>query len=85
MSKDAFAHEIVTSVEYREAGFRLALFGSDSVVRAFNSFVQFAAKNKDVGDLQKTGKSIESLKVMGEFLLEVRKNVGNDRNGSEIS
>ncbi len=79
MSKEAFAHEIVTSVEYREAGFRLALFGSDSVVRSFNSFVQFAAKNKDVGDLQETGKSIESLKVMGEFLLAIRKNVGNEK------
>ncbi len=78
MSKEEYAHEIIASVDYREAGFRLALFGSDSVVRSFNSFFQFAAKNKDVDDLQKSGKSKESLKLMGEFLLEIRKNVGNE-------
>src|SRR5690606_9995416 len=42
--KGQVASEKLLSLEYRQAGFKLMLFGSDSVVRAYNTLLQHTYK-----------------------------------------
>ena len=77
--------EIMTSTEYRQAGFKLSLFANDDVVRAFNNLMQFAFHLPNSGgttdgtEARSNEDTFRILAVFGEFLREIRKSVGNER------
>jgi len=74
--KDEIAIQRMLSVEYRQLGFKLSLIADDAVVRAYNKLMQFFYhSDKDPAPLEK--KTVRWIALMGDFLLEVRKSMGN--------
>jgi hypothetical protein len=73
-SKGDVALEKISSLEYRRTGFKLALMGSDRVVRAYNELMQYIYN-------QTTSQSSSHTKILmnrlGDLLLEIRRSVGN--------
>jgi len=65
------------SYEYGKTSFELALFGSDDVVRANNEFRQYSFKAKEMVDKKDEDKAKELFHLLGKFLLEIRRDVGN--------
>ena len=65
----------IKSYEYRKTAFDLALFGSDSVVRAYNALLQYGYKDGANENVEQRGKMY--LRLWGRLLLEIRKDVGN--------
>ena len=63
----------VMSFDYKKTAFQLMLFGSDEVVNSYNQFFQYLYKNED--DLN----PFETLKLLGKVILEIRKDLGNDK------
>ena len=77
LEKTEEAMKKITSYEYKKTSFNLYLFGSDSVIRAYNQMVKYAFESE-------TSKTQESYKQMvvilwGKFMLEIRKSLGNKR------
>jgi hypothetical protein len=81
-SQTEVALTIVNSIEYRQAGFKLSLFGSDSVVRAYNDLLQFFYSHNDeqkqTDEKASTPSPVKVMEYFGRLLLEIRKNVGNE-------
>ena len=76
-TKDQRALEIIQSVEYRQAAFKLSLFADDNIVRAYNNLMQSSyALGSDSDAVDEQG--IQLLSAFGDFLLEIRKGVGNE-------
>jgi len=75
-SQETAISEILHSVSYRQTAFKLALMGSDEVVRAFNDLMQFFY-NQDLKQVIVQDPK-KPMAVLGDFLLEIRKSVGND-------
>ena len=76
------AEEKLLSSEYRKAVFNLLLFANDDVARAFNSLMQtfYRMPSDDAseqGDKQPPT-AVDGIVAFGEFLLEVRKSIGNE-------
>lgn len=66
------------SLDYRKTAFRLALLGSDGVVRSYNDLMQsfFAAGNNTANEA--TEQTVrEMLSRIGALLLEIRRSMGN--------
>lgn len=76
-SKSALMSEIIGSKQYRQAGFKMVLMGSDDVVRAYNNLMQFFFV-ENVEEQVKTNPRMP-LEMMGTLLLEIRKSVGNEK------
>ena len=76
VSRMDMANYVMRSYEYKLAGFKLSLFGSDDVVRAYGRMIQYAFKNADRED--EFENSTAYLELMGNFLIEIRRNVGNE-------
>jgi hypothetical protein len=69
------ANEIMTSLKYKQTAFRLALMGSDAVVKAFNELMQYV-----YNDMQTNSSDPKPLmKLLGNLLIEIRKSVGNEK------
>jgi hypothetical protein len=65
------------SVEYREVGFKLSLVAGDSVVRSYNRLMQhFYHTEEDSRPLEE--KVCDWMALIGDFLLEIRKSMGNE-------
>ena len=79
-TKEQRVLEIMQSVEYRQAAFKLSLFANDDVVRAYNSLMQFSYKMGSDSDSREEQGAIgqQLLAFFGDFLLEIRKSVGNE-------
>lgn len=73
LSKNEIAVEIMRSVNYKRAGLQLVWFGSDEVIKAFNRMMQYSYKNIDGQSDPK-----ELFQHFGNFLLEIRRSVGNE-------
>jgi len=73
----AKALEEIKSYDYRKTAFDLALFGSDNVVRAYNAFLQYAYKAESGGSEEQ--RAIGYMRLWGQLLLEIRKDVGNKK------
>ncbi len=69
----AKALKTITSEAYRKTTVRIALFGSDKVVKAWNKLMQhhYTAKEDD------TDSGFIGIGLFAEFLLEMRKDLGN--------
>lgn len=68
----------ISSFEYRKTGFELILLGSDDVIRAHAELMKFFFQQ----DYQKNfgvDKSIQAIKLFGALLIEIRKDLGNDK------
>lgn len=63
----------VQSFDYKKTSFQLMLFGSDEVVNAYNDYFQYLYKN----DNEKN--PVEMLNALGRIVLEIRKDLGNDK------
>ncbi len=76
--------EVMQSIEYRQAAFKLSLFASDEVIRAFNNLMQFAyamenATSSAIDSSQPTLENgMEFVTTFSEFLLTIRRSVGNE-------
>ena len=68
------------SLEYRKISFKLSLIGSDPVVSSYNNLMQhFYSKGGDSSPAYSTEEEvIEIMSLLGNFLLEVRRSMGND-------
>lgn len=67
--------QMITSEQYRKTAFDLNLFGSDEVVRAYNSLMSHTYKAEATG--KKNPKEI--MLLWGSLLLEIRKSLGNKK------
>ena len=65
----------IKSYDYRKTSFDLALFGSDSMVRAYNALLQYGYKGEANENVEQRGEMY--LRLWGKLLLEIRKDVGN--------
>lgn len=65
----------ITSYDYRKTAFDLNLFGSDEVVRAYNTLMQHTY------EAESTGKQDPNImmRLWGNLLLEIRKSLGNKK------
>jgi hypothetical protein len=76
--KSELAISKMLSLEYRKHGFKLALMGSDSVVKSYNNLMQYfynmEEKQSDKGEQFLK----EMFELLGTFLLEIRKSMGNE-------
>ena len=75
--KEDLATTKMLSLEYRNYGFKLALVGSDAVVTAYNDLMQFFFSQSD-GSTPTEDKLKRMLSLLGTFLLEIRKSMGNE-------
>ena len=78
-NKDKFktATSKMLSLEYRKTSFKLSLIGSDSVVVSFNNLMQYFY-DKEVDSPPSTKEVREMVALLGSFLLEIRRSMGNE-------
>ena len=77
--KKARVIEKVKTDQYRKKAFELTLYGSDAVVRAWNSFMQYMYTTNETGNFDlKVG-----LEKLGTVLLAVRRDLGNKNTNLE--
>lgn len=67
----------ILSFDYKKTAFEFTLMGSDEVVRSFNELMQYIYKMELKEDTQKAMK--EFLIHWGNFLLVIRRNLGNPK------
>jgi hypothetical protein len=75
--RNEIATRTLLSLEYREQGFRLSLVGSDPVVRSYNNLMQFFY-GREEGLGANTDDVKQMLGLLGQFLLEIRRSMGNE-------
>ena len=78
--KNKIAETKLLSLEYRKTSSKLSLIGSDAVVSSYNDLMQhFYSKGKDSPPTYSTEDDIiEMMSLLGNFLLEVRRSMGNE-------
>jgi len=78
-TKNEVAVPMLLSLEYKRNAFRMALLGSDEVVRSYNNLMQyFFSQSAQTSDISPEEKGKELLGLVGSFLLEIRKSMGNE-------
>lgn len=66
------------TLDYRKLGFKLSLMGSDQVVKSYNNLMQYFY-NMEVNKSTESENFLKKmLELLGTFLLEIRKNMGNE-------
>lgn len=73
-NQNQLATQLMLSLEYRETAFQMSLMGSDAVVKAYNDLMQLFFhhdESKDF-DFEEVGR------LLGTFLLEIRRSMGNE-------
>ncbi len=65
------------SFEYKRTAFEFSLIGADDVVKAFNNLMQYVY-SFDADEGEKPNPS-ELLRLWGEFMLQIRRNVGSPK------
>ena len=74
-NKNDFATSKMLSLEYRHLGFKMSLTGSDGVVLAYNELMQYFYNEEN----QKKQNNLRCMmELLGNFLLEIRKSMGNE-------
>jgi hypothetical protein len=78
IDKYSVASQKLLSLEYKRNAFRLAVLGSDGVVRAYNALMQYffnESSNEAITQDERTKLMVEKI---GILLLEIRKSMGNE-------
>lgn len=70
--------EKVSSLEYKQAAFKLSLIGSDEVLSTFNDLMQFFYTAGEIPEDAKEMHTLNLLSLFGKLMLEIRKSVGNE-------
>ncbi len=78
VDKDEIARQTMFSVDYRKQSFQLALVANDEVVRAYNNLFQHAYSTADQETPADKDGARHIVSLLGLFLLEIRKSMGND-------
>ena len=78
--KNQMALQTMLSLDYRRQAFKMALVGSDSVVKAYNNLMQHVfGLAEEAGSEGATGSDPKKLiSLLGGFLLEIRRSMGNE-------
>lgn len=79
-TKDQVVLELMLSVPYRQAAFRMSLFASDDVLMAYSRLMQFFYGRGEAAE-STPNQTLEMVHLLGAFLLAVRRGVGNERTG----
>lgn len=77
-NKDEIAVAQMLSLDYRKTSFKLSLIGSDSVVSSFNNLMQHFYNQADDGQTPSNSQLKTMMSLLGSFLLEIRKSMGNE-------
>lgn len=77
--KNEFATNQMLTLDYRRLGFRLSLMAPDPVVLAYNNLMQYfyGLGDNPPDDLEHAFLK-DVLKLLGTFLVEIRKSMGNE-------
>ena len=74
--KNSLGARQILSLDYRKCAFRLALLGSDGVVKAYNELMQYFFSS---GDREATTEAAKAMLArIGVLLLEIRRSMGNE-------
>lgn len=80
--KNKFATTKLLSLDYRKQSFKMALVGSDSVVSSYNELMQYFYSHEVADENDSEANKVERmnniLSLIGSFLLEIRKSMGNE-------
>ena len=76
--KNQFAMSKMLSLDYRRRGFQLSLMGSDDVVRSYNLLLQLFYDQRTSGNSVPESYLVEMLQRLGNFLLNIRRSMGNE-------
>ena len=76
--KDEMALRQLLSLEYRELGFHLSLFGSDEVVLAYNKLMQYSFTLASKTASASQPKPVTIMALLGGLLLAIRRSTGNE-------
>ena len=77
-NKDEIATRLMLSLEYRQNAFKLSLVGADAVVKAYNNLMQYFFERENVADAGTPGDAKQMVGLLGHFLLEIRRSMGNE-------
>lgn len=77
-SKNQVAMTQMLSLDYRRRGFQMSLIGSDDVVRSYGRLLQFFYDRAEDSAAPTNESLREMLELLGSFLLEVRRSMGNE-------
>ncbi|GHA12849.1 hypothetical protein GCM10008090_23160 [Arenicella chitinivorans] len=75
LDKGDYAAKKMLSLEYRRIAFKMSLTGSDGVVFAYNNLMQYFYNSEEQ---KKEGQLKAQMELLGKFLLEIRKSMGNE-------
>lgn len=76
--KEALATSQMLSLDYRKLAFKLSLIANDAVVRSYNNLMQYFYNHANEAGTPSTGKLKEIMSLLGTFLLEIRRSMGNE-------
>lgn len=76
--KNIYATTLMLTLEYRRLGFKMSLMGSDSVVKSYNNLMQYFYSMSEPEKVPSDNALKEMLELIGNFLLEIRKSMGNE-------
>jgi hypothetical protein len=76
--KNELAISKMLSLEYRKHGFKLALMGSDPIVKSYNNLMQYFYNMEENQSNNSNLFLKEMLELLGTFLLEIRRSMGNE-------
>jgi|CXWL01.1.fsa_nt_gi hypothetical protein len=76
--KNQIAVSQMLSLNYRKVSFKLSLIGSDDVVKSFNNLMQYFYNQSGDGQNPDMSKLREIMSLLGTFLLEIRRSMGNE-------
>ncbi|NOY73950.1 MAG: hypothetical protein GXP14_16540 [Gammaproteobacteria bacterium] len=76
--RNDFATNKMLSLEYRRLGFKLALMAPDSLVKSYNDLMTYLYNIEETGADKKDTFLHDMLKLLGTFLIEIRKSMGNE-------
>ncbi len=78
-NKNDIATTQMLSLEYRQTSSKLSLIGSDDVVTAFNNLMQYFYNQPDSAGVEPAPEKLQDMmRLLGKFLLEIRKSMGNE-------
>ena len=66
------------SLEYRKVAFQLSLIGDDAVVKSYNDLMQYFYNREKETETPSKDTLRESMLLLGNFLLEIRRSMGNE-------
>lgn len=93
--KNTIATQTMLSLSYRRQAFKMSLVADDGVVKAYNDLMQYVYGMSDQADETAKGAAAvsdteveaklagtrELIALLGSFLLEIRKSMGNEATG----